>query len=80
MLVFRHICKGQSLPIVGVDVVEDLTEPLEMFLRIDHTIFLIDAGIAGNLLTNVGNMRATAANLGDNMEELKQEIAVFKTE
>jgi methyl-accepting chemotaxis protein len=38
------------------------------------------ASIAGNLLTNVGNMRATAANLGDNMEELKQEIAVFKTE
>jgi methyl-accepting chemotaxis protein len=38
------------------------------------------AGIAGNLLTNVGNMRATATNLGDNMEELKQEIAVFRTE
>ena len=34
--------------------------------------------IAGRLLTNVENLNSTADVLGDNMQELKSEISVFK--
>jgi methyl-accepting chemotaxis protein len=37
-------------------------------------------GVAGKLISNVDRMNDTAKVLGENMEELKQEIAVFKTE
>lgn len=36
--------------------------------------------VAVNLQKNVDNLNATAENLGENMTELKAEIAVFKTE
>jgi methyl-accepting chemotaxis protein len=36
-------------------------------------------GVAENLTTHIGRMNETAKVLGENMEELKQEISVFKT-
>jgi methyl-accepting chemotaxis protein len=37
-------------------------------------------GVAENLTTHIGRMNETAQVLGENMEELKQEISVFKTQ